>query len=88
MLLDMPGHSAGHLAVLVRLREREALIAGDAIYTIATLREARRPWHSQNRKAFERSLQALQAYDREHPDALIIPGHDMAHWETLAERYE
>ena len=27
-------------------------------------------------------------YDREHPDALIVPGHDMAHWETLAERYE
>ncbi len=87
-LLDTPGHSAGHLAILARLREREVLIAGDAIYTMATLREARRPWHSQNREAFERSLQALQAYDREHPDALIIPGHDMAHWETLAERYE
>ncbi len=38
-LLDTPGHSAGHLSVLARLREREALIAGDAIYTIATLRE-------------------------------------------------
>jgi len=88
MLLDTPGHSAGHLAILARLREREVLIAGDAIYTMATLREARRPWHSQNRKAFEHSLQALQAYDREHPDALIIPGHDMAHWETLAERYD
>jgi N-acyl homoserine lactone hydrolase len=87
-LLDTPGHSTGHLAVLVRLREREALIAGDAIYTIATLRGGRRPWHSQSRKAFERSLGALQAYDREHPDALIIPGHDIAHWETLAERYE
>lgn len=35
-----------------------------------------------------RSLQALQAYDREYPDALIVPGHDMAHWETLAERYD
>lgn len=87
-LLDTPGHSAGHLAVLARLREREALIAGDAIYTMATLREGRRPWHSQNRRAFERSLRALQAYDREHPDALIVPGHDMTHWETLAERYE
>jgi N-acyl homoserine lactone hydrolase len=87
-LLDTPGHSAGHLSVLARLREREVLIAGDAIYTIATLREGRRPWHSQNRKAFERSVRALGEYDREHPDALIIPGHDMAHWETLAERYE
>ncbi len=87
-LLDTPGHSAGHLSVLLRLREREALIAGDAIYTLATLREGRRPWHSQNRGAFERSVRALGEYDREHPDALIVPGHDMAHWETLAERYE
>jgi N-acyl homoserine lactone hydrolase len=87
-LLDTPGHSAGHLSVLARLREREALIAGDAIYTIATLREGQRPWHSQNRAAFERSLRMLQAYDREHQDALIVPGHDMVHWETLAERYE
>jgi N-acyl homoserine lactone hydrolase len=87
-LLDTPGHSAGHLSVLVRLREREALIAGDAIYTIATLREGKRPWHSQSRRAFERGVRALEAYDREHRDALIVPGHDMAHWETLAERYE
>jgi glyoxylase-like metal-dependent hydrolase (beta-lactamase superfamily II) len=88
VLLDTPGHSAGHLSVLARLREREALIAGDAIYTIATLREGRQPWRSQNKRAFERSLGALQAWDREHPDALIVPGHDMAHWETLAERYD
>jgi N-acyl homoserine lactone hydrolase len=87
-LLDTPGHSVGHLSVLARLREREALIAGDAIYTIATLRAGRRPWHSQSREAFERSLRALQTYDREHPDALIVPGHDMAQWGTLAERYE
>jgi N-acyl homoserine lactone hydrolase len=87
-LLDTPGHSAGHLSVLARLREREALIAGDAIYTLATLREGKRPWRSQNGKAFERSLEALQAYDRAHPDALIIPGHDIALWETLAARYD
>jgi N-acyl homoserine lactone hydrolase len=86
-LLDTPGHSAGHLSVLARLQEREALIAGDAIYTIATLREGRRPLHSQDSKAFEHSVGMLQAYDREHPDALIIPGHDIAHWETLAPRY-
>jgi N-acyl homoserine lactone hydrolase len=86
-LLDTPGHSSGHLSVLARLREREAMIAGDAIYSLATLREGRRPWRAEDSKAFERSVRALQAYDREHPDALIVPGHDMAHWQTLAERY-
>jgi glyoxylase-like metal-dependent hydrolase (beta-lactamase superfamily II) len=82
-----PGHSAGHLSVVVRLRDRYALIAGDAIYTMGTLRDGRRPMRSVDRDAFERSLEQLQAFDREHPDAIIIPGHDMAHWEGLAERY-
>jgi N-acyl homoserine lactone hydrolase len=88
ILLDTPGHSTGHLSVLARLREREALLAGDAIYSLATLREGKRPLRSEDSQAYERSVRALQAYDREHPDALIVPGHDMAHWETLAERYD
>jgi N-acyl homoserine lactone hydrolase len=82
-----PGHSRGHLSVILRLSSREALIAGDAIYTMATLRDGERPWRSEDAKAFERSLSALQAYDREQPGALIIPGHDMEHWQSLEERY-
>jgi N-acyl homoserine lactone hydrolase len=86
-LVATPGHSAGHLSLIIRLGEREALIAGDAIYTMTTLREGERPWRSDDPQAFERSLEAIQAYDREHPDALIIPGHDMAAWELLEELY-
>jgi glyoxylase-like metal-dependent hydrolase (beta-lactamase superfamily II) len=82
-----PGHSRGHLSVILRLSSREALIAGDAIYTMATLRDGERPWRSEDARAFERSLSALQAYDREQPEALIIPGHDMEHWRGLEERY-
>ncbi len=88
VLASTPGHSAGHMSVIAQLKQRKALIAGDATYTMATLREGRRPWRSQDSRAFEQSLRALQAWDREHPDALIVPGHDMAHWETLAARYE
>jgi glyoxylase-like metal-dependent hydrolase (beta-lactamase superfamily II) len=87
MLVSTPGHSAGHLSVIVRLKDREALIAGDAIYTMATLREGERPWRSEDAQAFEHSLLAIQAYDRENPQALIIPGHDMAAWEQLDARY-
>jgi N-acyl homoserine lactone hydrolase len=82
-----PGHSAGHMSIILRLNAREAFIAGDAIYTMATLREGRRPWRSQNKDAFEHSLQAIGTYDREHPDAVIIPGHDIAHWRQLNESY-
>jgi len=86
-LASTPGHSSGHLSVILRLSSREALIAGDAIYTIATLRDGERPWRSEDAKAFERSLSAIQAYDREHPEALIIPGHDMEHWRGLDTQY-
>jgi len=82
-----PGHSAGHLSVVLRLSDRYALIAGDAFYTMNTLRRGARPFLIPDKGAFERSLAELQAFDREHPDAVIVPGHDMAHWESLAERY-
>ncbi len=82
-----PGHSRGHLSVILRLRAREVLIAGDALYTMATLRDGKRPWRSEDAAAFERSLSAIQAYDRENPDALIVPGHDMEHWRGLDEHY-
>ncbi len=87
VLAFTPGHSDGHMSIILRLSSREALIAGDAIYTMATLREGERPWRSEDPAAFERSLSELQAYDRGHPDALIIPGHDMERWRELEERY-
>ena len=87
-LLFTPGHSAGHTAILLRLSDRDALIAGDAIYTMDTLRKGKRPWRAEDSEAFERSLRAIKSYDREHRGALIIPGHDMEHWEQLQDRYD
>jgi glyoxylase-like metal-dependent hydrolase (beta-lactamase superfamily II) len=86
-LIFTPGHTHGHVSLIARLGDREALIAGDAAYTLATLREGARPWQMEDARAFERSVQALAAWDRAHPDALVIPGHDMPAWETLHERY-
>jgi N-acyl homoserine lactone hydrolase len=87
ILASTPGHSDGHMSVILRLSSREVLIAGDAIYTIATLRDGERPWRAEDTVAFEHSLAAIQGYDREHPDALIVPGHDIEHWRTLESRY-
>jgi N-acyl homoserine lactone hydrolase len=82
-----PGHTHGHLSLIVRLREREALLAGDAAYTLGTLREGARPWRSENGRAFEHSVRQLAAWDRAHPDAVVIPGHDMGAWQRLEELY-
>jgi glyoxylase-like metal-dependent hydrolase (beta-lactamase superfamily II) len=71
----------------VRLARGEALIAGDAIYTLATLRDGARPWRAEDRVAFEHSVQALAEWDRAHPGAVVIPGHDMQAWEGLAGLY-
>jgi glyoxylase-like metal-dependent hydrolase (beta-lactamase superfamily II) len=83
-----PGHSAGHQSVIARLRERDLVIAGDAIYTYRQLDRAPEPPHPVDRHRWRRSLRELQRFRERYPDAVIVPGHDPEHWPTLAERYE
>jgi N-acyl homoserine lactone hydrolase len=85
-LASTPGHTAGHLSLLARLNDSDALLAADAAYTLATIRAGERPWLTHNRRAFEHSLGQIRAYDRENPDALVIPGHDLAAWDAAVER--
>jgi glyoxylase-like metal-dependent hydrolase (beta-lactamase superfamily II) len=86
-LVFTPGHTLGHTSLIVRLSGRDALLTGDAVYTLPTLRAGARPWRAEDPRAFEHSVGALAAWDREHPDALVIPGHDMAAWQRLEESY-
>jgi glyoxylase-like metal-dependent hydrolase (beta-lactamase superfamily II) len=86
-LVSTPGHSLGHMSLIAKTGEHEVFIAGDAIYTMKTLLQGARPWRSEDSRAFGASLAAIQAYAAEHPDAVIVPGHDMGHWETLAPVY-
>jgi hypothetical protein len=37
---------------------------------------------------WRRSLQELQLFHREYPQAVIVPGHDGEHWATLERRYQ
>jgi N-acyl homoserine lactone hydrolase len=83
-----PGHSAGHTSVICRLRDRDLVIAGDAIYTLAQLGDAPGPPRPFDPHTFNRSLQELRLFARQYPQAVIVPGHDREVWPTLAERYE
>jgi N-acyl homoserine lactone hydrolase len=85
-LASTPGHTAGHLSLIVRMDGGEALLAADAAYTMATIRDGERPWLTYDRDAFEHSLAQIGAYDRENPDAIVIPGHDMAAFTAACER--
>jgi N-acyl homoserine lactone hydrolase len=86
-LVYTPGHSAGHQSLIVRLRDREALLAGDAIYYLDTLDHERRGHFLQDEHNWRRSMREIQLYRRENPEALIIPSHDHELWAGLDETY-
>jgi glyoxylase-like metal-dependent hydrolase (beta-lactamase superfamily II) len=86
-LVFTPGHTPGHLSVVLRLDHGEALLAGDAIYLERTLAEKHLPYAVEDEHLFRRSLREIELYAHETPDALIVPGHDQDAWERLDASY-
>jgi|SRR6187549_176268 len=84
-----PGHSAGHMSVIARLKEHDFVIGGDVVYTAAQLDGsaplAPRPFDRHN---YRRSLQEMRLFKREYPSAIVTPGHDPSFYEKLGDRYE
>jgi N-acyl homoserine lactone hydrolase len=83
-----PGHSAGHQSVICRLSDRDFVIAGDAVYTHRQLEGGPEPPRPVDRHTWRRSRQELQLFHRQYPQAVIVPGHDPEHWQSLDSRYE
>ena len=83
-----PGHSAGHQCVIARLARRDFVIAGDAVYTMRQLEGGPEPAAPFDRHNWKRSLQELQLFRREYPDALIVPSRDPDLWKSLEGRYD
>lgn len=82
-----PGHTHGHCSVILRLKDREALIVGDAAYTMRTIEDSHVPWKMADEHRFRRSLKEIQRYIEQTPGALVIPGHDMQAWRRLDRVY-
>lgn len=76
VLVSTPGHTFGHMSVVLRLDGRECLIAGDAIYTRSALEGAAIPLVLADEHHYRRSVREIRAYQQMTPSALIIPGHD------------
>jgi glyoxylase-like metal-dependent hydrolase (beta-lactamase superfamily II) len=83
-----PGHTLGHCSVVLRLKDREALLTGDAAYTHHVLDGGPLPYKMEDEHLFRRSLREIQLYMEGTPGALVIPGHDMEAWRRLEEVYE
>jgi glyoxylase-like metal-dependent hydrolase (beta-lactamase superfamily II) len=82
-----PGHTAGHMSVVVQTAHGEVLLAGDAIFMRRTLDDEHLPHMLFDEHLFRRSLREIKQYVKEAPDALVIPGHDWEAWEQLEPVY-
>lgn len=82
-----PGHTLGHMSLVLRTKGGEFLIAADSIYTMRTLRESVMPYGPQDEHEFRRSLREVQRYAEQTPGAVIVPGHDIEAFRALAPVY-
>ena len=88
-LLSTPGHTKGHMSVLLRLRSgRELLLTGDAAYSRATIERELVPLFCDDVHRYQRSLREIRRYLESTPSALVVCGHDPESWPDVLERYE
>jgi N-acyl homoserine lactone hydrolase len=83
-----PGHSAGHMSVILRLPRRDFVVIADAAYDWKQFDEQTQPSMMADEHNWRRSLHELQAFRRTYPYALMVPGHDREFWAKLEPRYE
>jgi N-acyl homoserine lactone hydrolase len=82
-----PGHTLGHMSLVVRVVGGEFLIVGDAAYTMRTIRDSAMPYGPADEHEFRRSLKEVQRYLDQTPDAVVCPGHDLEAFRALKSVY-
>lgn len=74
-LLNTPGHSAGHQSVLIRTREANILIAGDATFSQEQLVDEEVPGISQKKDLAKETIRSLKILAVKYP-MVYLPSHD------------
>jgi N-acyl homoserine lactone hydrolase len=87
-LVSTPGHTAGHQSLVLRLRDREALLTGDAIYERRAVDRDVRPLLMADEHRYWRSVREIRRYVERTAGALVIAGHDRVEWPRLQAVYE
>ncbi len=83
-LISTPGHSAGHLSVLLRLADGgQALLVGDAAYTLRNIHEEILPLLTDNDAAARASIAEIKAFALANPQTTLVPSHDPDAWRAL-----
>jgi N-acyl homoserine lactone hydrolase len=87
-LLSTPGHSKGHLSVLLRLSAgRELLLTADAAYARRSIDEDLVPVFVDDVHRYRRSLGEIRRYIEQTPSATVICGHDREGWADVQSAY-
>jgi glyoxylase-like metal-dependent hydrolase (beta-lactamase superfamily II) len=79
LLLPTPGHTPGHLSVLIDVGDQQVLCVGDVMYTLRHLdHEAVRPIMLGNKARTDQlaSIELIRELRSSQPGLVIIPGHD------------
>ncbi len=85
-LISTPGHSAGHLSVLLRLAGGgQALLVGDAAYTLRSIHEQILPMLTDDDATARRSIGEIKAFALANPQTIIVPSHDPNAWRALKD---
>ena len=82
-----PGHTLGHMSVVLRIDGGEFLALGDAAYSMRTIRESIMPYGAHDEHEFKRSLREVQRFIEQKPDAVVLPGHDLEAFRALKPVY-
>jgi len=82
-----PGHTLGHMSVVLKTASGEFLVAADSAYTMRALRESVLPYGAHDEHEFKRSLKEVQRYIEQTPDAVVSVGHDLEAFRALKPVY-
>jgi N-acyl homoserine lactone hydrolase len=87
-LLSTPGHTLGHMSVLLRLASGgELLLTADAAYARRSIDEELVPLLAADEHLFRRSLREIRRFVAQTPSATVICGHDAEGWPAVRDRY-
>jgi N-acyl homoserine lactone hydrolase len=83
-LVSTPGHTPGHLSVLVNVADRPpTLLVGDAAYPLRSIEDGVLPMITDADERSRTSLRELRDFAHANPDAILVPSHDPDAWQSL-----
>jgi N-acyl homoserine lactone hydrolase len=85
VLVATPGHSPGHLSVVVHAQNQTFFLAGDTSYTEELMRRRVVDGVSRDEAAARKSLERINQYIASEPTTVYLPSHDPGSEQRLSE---